>query len=185
MLFLCYTLPPAVTASDQRIHFVLSGSPCRETSSPLPQNAELEERGDGLMHLELGHWRDSGSLVEEALWGMMALCSWEYFVTLKKSKGKESHRIDIVWYMIKTKPINTIGGCICIKRHYWLSSLIVKRFLFNTVQTSTNVACQHWFQMWKRENVICIEEMVNFISSPSQTHMSHKFTCGQPVGVFL
>lgn len=67
MLFLCYTLPPAVTASDLRIHFVLSGSPCRETSSPLPQNAELEERGDGLMHLGMGHWRDSGSLVEEAL----------------------------------------------------------------------------------------------------------------------
>lgn len=67
MLFLCYTLPPAVTASDQRIHSVPSESPCRETSSPLPQNAELEERGDGLTHLGMGHWRDSGSLVEEAL----------------------------------------------------------------------------------------------------------------------
>lgn len=67
MLFLCYSLPPAVTASDQRIHSVLSGSQCREASSLLPQNAELKERGDGLTHLRMGHWRDSGSLVEEAL----------------------------------------------------------------------------------------------------------------------
>lgn len=84
MIFLCCTPPPAVTASDRRIHSVLSGSPCRETSSPLPQNAELEERGDGLMRLGTGHWGDSGSLVEEALSGTVALCSSEYFVTLKK-----------------------------------------------------------------------------------------------------
>lgn len=36
------------------------------------------------------------------------------------------------------------------------------------------------------KKVICIEEMVNFKCSPSQTHVnSHKFTCRQPVGFFF